>query len=49
MGGRDPMGAQRYSNDPFCPTRASSWNQISTGLPAAEAGSAAATRLAKFF
>ena len=39
------MGAQIYSSDPFCPTLASSWNQISIGLPAAEAGNASATRL----
>ena len=42
------MGAQIYSSDPFCPTLASSWNQISIGLPAAEAGNASATRLGKF-
>jgi hypothetical protein len=38
-----------YSSEPFCPTRASSWNQISMGLPAAPAGKAAVTDVAKFF
>jgi len=49
MGGREPTGAQMYSRLPFWPTRASSWNQISIGLPAAEAGTAWVTRVAKFF
>ncbi len=53
--GREPTGAQIYSEDPFCPTRLiafgaqPSWNQISTGLPAAEAGSASLTRPGQFF
>jgi hypothetical protein len=34
---------------PFWPIRASSWNQISVGLPVAAAGSASFTRAAKFF
>src|SRR3981189_2424400 len=42
-------GAQIYSNVPFCPTLALSWNQISIGLSVAETGSASFTRLAKFF
>jgi hypothetical protein len=49
--GREPMGAQTYSNVPCCPTLASSWNQISTGLPAAVVlpSRASFTRLENFF
>src|ERR1700750_146571 len=49
MGGREPTGAQMYSRLPFWPTRASSWNQISIGLPAAEAGNAWGTRGGEVF
>ena len=34
----EPMGAQIYSSDPFCPTLASSWNQISISLPCSRSG-----------
>ena len=47
--GREPVGAQMYSRLPCWPTRASSWNQISTGLPAAFAGKTSFSRVAKFF
>ena len=46
---REPMRAHSRVKVPFCPTRASSWNQISIGLSAAAAGSASFTRAAKFF
>lgn len=42
MAGREPAGAQTRVSLPFWPTRASSANQISVGLPAAESGKAAA-------
>jgi hypothetical protein len=44
-----PRFAQTRVRVPFWPTRASSWNQISSGLPRAAAGRAAATVSAKFF
>ena len=40
MTGREPTGAQTWVSVPFWPARASSLNQISIGLPAAEAGTA---------
>ena len=42
------MAHSRVSR-PCWPTRASSWNQISSGLPAACSGSAAVTNSGKFF
>jgi len=33
---------------PFCPTLASSWNQISIGVPAVQESSASFSRLGKF-
>src|SRR5260370_3477262 len=43
------MRAHSRVSVPFWPIRASSWNQISIGLPWAAAGSASFTRMAKFF
>jgi NAD(P)-dependent dehydrogenase (short-subunit alcohol dehydrogenase family) len=47
--GREPLGAQRRASVPCWPTRASSWNHTSTGLPCAASGSAARASSAKFF
>lgn len=47
--GAEPLRAQMRVSVPFWPTRASSWNPISSGLPMASAGSAAFTVAAKFF
>ncbi len=47
--GREPMRAQMRVSVPFWPIRASSWNQISSGLPRAVAGRAWLTMSAKFF
>jgi hypothetical protein len=47
--GREPRFAQMRVSVPCWLTRASSWNQISSGLPRAAAGIASATAAAKFF
>lgn len=47
--GREPIGAQTYSIDPFCPTLASSENHISIALPDAETGKISLLKLQKFF
>lgn len=49
MGGLDPRRAQTRVSVPFCPTRASSWNQSSMRLPRALSGRTSATFAAKFF
>ena len=47
--GRDPRRAQTRVSVPCWPTLASSWNQISSGLPEAASGRLSLTQAAKFF
>src|ERR1700758_338495 len=49
IGGRDPIGAQTYSSDPFCPTLASSWNHTSMSFSIADGGKTSRLRLRNFF
>jgi hypothetical protein len=47
--GRVPRGAHRGVISFFCPTRASSWNHTSIGLPAASLAAVSAKLPAKLF